>query len=116
MTLEQNQSAIDEILNTTVEITGWTVDECQNFLTALSADSPERLIEVIDEALNIAIKAEATMAGIDLMKRMGRIVDATVKDGELAWRFHPDCIIGKDSAGNRLDVSFKPDAFFMQSK
>lgn len=115
MTNDDKLNAMDEILGAMQTITNWSREECRNFLSSLSAETPEQLMDVINEAIEIARLAECTLAGVDLMKRLGRVVDATVHNRELQWRFHPDCMVTEDAAGHRLDIKFKPNAFELKS-
>ena len=104
------QKALDELLEIAMSMTGWSREEARNFMSCISADSPEALFEAIPDALEIAHRAEIIVAGVDLMKRMGAVINAQVQNGELAWRFHPDAKIKtfNDVTGERIEIDFAP--------
>lgn len=105
---EEQKKMIEETLDAAEAMTGWSRQECANFISCITAKTPDALLRSIPDAMEAAVKAETTAAGVDLMKRMGRIIEARMEGGEFAWRFHPDCKIVTDKTGNRMDIDFAP--------
>lgn len=104
-------AAMNDLVATICEANGWEEQEARNFLSCITAATPEALIRAVTAAVEIARETETRAAMIGLMKQLGRIVEAQVKDGDLALRLNPDLkaheIVGADGR-KRLEIDFRP--------
>lgn len=86
---EQN-SAIAELIDAAIGVTGWSEDEVRAFLRCIRADTPDGLLSDTASAVEWAAQVEAQGAVVELMKRLPKgVLQAKWTGTEIALRIDP---------------------------
>lgn len=86
------------------EMTGWTEAECRNFLACLRGPTPEALLASIPEAVEYAMRVERASTFVALMKRLGPVIEAEWRDGDLHIRLTPEAEVTEGEDGASLNI------------
>ncbi len=97
---------IQDMLDTVVDVTGWTEQEARTFVRSVRAETPEDLFEHVPLIIEMAVKAERMAALIDMIK-LG-VVLVSLVDGELTVQLPPGTKVEKVETG--LRVTIEPEA------
>lgn len=86
---EQN-SAIAELIDAAIGVTGWSEDEVRAFLRCIRADTPDGLLSDTASAVEWAARVEAQAAVVELMKCLPKgTLQAKWTGTEIALRIDP---------------------------
>jgi len=84
-----DKTPVDELVDDITQELEWTEEEARNFLSAFVGNTPDHLMRNVKAGIKYASEAQRKSALIDVMKKMGRHMQAEFRKGELFIKLDP---------------------------